>query len=154
MRVTRSSDKALLKEIWQRLPPEGRQRSRPELSSELKTSVAEKAQKGESFAQAAARGLVEELGIDSERAEEALVAVAGAAASEIEGEEEGGSKKNGASWSETRASASSYPGLPCRYDFRLFAAEVEGSLLPGEEFFEREEETARGTLVTRWQWVK
>jgi len=158
VRVTRSSDKATLREVWQRLPPEGRRRSRPELSSSGSglgnASVAEKAQNGESFVQAAARGLLEELGIDQEKAEEALVA-AGAASEEEEEEEAGGggSKKNGA-WSEERASASSYPGLPCRYDFRLFVAEVDGSLLPEGEFFEREEETAKGTLLTRWEWVK
>lgn len=143
MRITRSSDKALLREVWQRLPPEGKQRSRPELSSSspasgLRASVAEKAKRGESFAEAAARGLVEELGIGQGEAAEAV-----RRASE-EGDER----------SEKRASASSYPNLPCEYRTELFVAEIAGDLLPKDEFFEREEETGRGTLVTRWQWVK
>ena len=152
MRITRSSDKALLREAWQRLPPEGKQRSRPrpaELSSPSspsssfgsQTSVAEKAKGAESFAEAAVRGLVEELGISQMEAAEVVRRAS----------EEGG---EGEERSEIKASAVSYPNLPCEYKSKLFVADIAGDLLPGEEFFEREEKTRRGTLVTRWQWVK
>lgn len=166
VRVTRRPDRALLREVWQRLPPDGRQRSRstgagPFSSSSnwpaaaFSSSVSEKVARGESFAEAAARGLAEELGIGEGGA--AVVAVEDRAASE--GQDDGGGGESGASSSaspppSSSSSAFSYPGLPCSYETRLFVAEVDGKLLPSEEFFEREEETARGTLVTRWQWVK
>ena len=169
--------------MWQRLPPDGRQRSRtagrpgggfvplPPLlvgnwPSSFSSSVSEKVARGESFAEAAARGLEEELGIRrgggggggnegavlAEVEEETAAGEEGAAAARGgRGEAAAGAE---ASSSSASSSAFSYPGLPCSYETRLFAAEVDESLLPSEEFFEREEETARGTLVTRWQWVK
>lgn len=98
--------------------------------------------RGESFAEAAVRGLVEELGIGEKEAAEAVRRGGG------EGEETGGGEAGYSS-----ASAFSYPSLPCRYEMRLFVAEIDGDLLPSETFFEREESTPRGMLVTRWQWV-
>jgi len=67
----------------------------------------------------------------------------------------GGGEEEEASSSSASSSSSSpsYPNLPCRYETKRFAAEIDGNLLPSKEFFEREEETERGTLVTRWQWV-
>lgn len=77
-----------------------------------------------------------------------------------EGQDQGGGESGASSSASSTSSSSSpsssafsYPGLPCSYETRLFVAEVDEELLPSEEFFEREEETARGTLVTRWQWV-
>ena len=176
VRVTRSSDGALLREVWQRLPPDGRRRSRgagrlPRLPSgspnwpaaaASSSSVSEKVARGESFEEAAARGLEEELGIGGGEGGAAVVAVAAAAAAAAAGEEEraggggdGGETEHGPPGeASASSSAFSYPGLPCSYETRLFVSEVDGGLLPSEEFFEREEETARGTLVTRWQWVK
>ena len=147
--VTRSQDGARLREVWQRLPPDGRQRSRrPELfpfggRGRFLTSVAEKARPSESFAAAAARGLEEELGLGGREAAEALKEAAGG------GEEEEASSSSASSSS----SSPSYPNLPCRYETKRFAAEIDGNLLPSKEFFEKEEATERGTLVTRWQWV-
>ena len=95
-------------------------------------------------AAAAARGLEEELGIGVREAAEALKEAAG-----------GGEVEEASSSSASSSSSSpSYPNLPCRYETKRFASEIDGNLLPSKEFFEREEATERGTLVTRWQWVR